>query len=60
MNQLIQRAYKYRFYPTKKQKDILAKTFGCTRMVYNYFLDLKYKTYKEEKNLFITMIPQNV
>ncbi|NGX63440.1 MAG: hypothetical protein KR126chlam6_00852, partial [Candidatus Anoxychlamydiales bacterium] len=49
MHHLIEKAYKYRFYPTKKQKEILEKTFGCTRMVYNYFLDLKSKAYKEEK-----------
>ena len=49
MYQLVEKAYKYRFYPTKTQKETLEKTFGCTRMVYNHFLDLRSKTYKEEK-----------
>ena len=29
------RAYKYRFYPTDEQKELLAKTFGCVRVVWN-------------------------
>lgn len=31
-------AYKYRFYPTDDQKDLLSKTFGCSRFVYNRML----------------------
>ena len=42
------RAYKYRFYPTKDQKQILAKTFGCVRYVYNWGLQLKRETYRNE------------
>jgi putative transposase len=36
------KSYKYRFYPNNSQKDMLSKTFGCTRFVYNYML--KYRT----------------
>ncbi|MCI7813050.1 MAG: helix-turn-helix domain-containing protein, partial [Robinsoniella sp.] len=25
----VEKAYKYRIYPNKKQKEIIAKTFGC-------------------------------
>ena len=32
------KAYKYRFYPTDEQKQILARTFGCCRYVYNWAL----------------------
>lgn len=32
------RAYKYRFYPTEEQKQLLARTFGCVRYVYNWAL----------------------
>ncbi|HET8852605.1 MAG TPA: RNA-guided endonuclease TnpB family protein [Ktedonobacteraceae bacterium] len=32
------KAYKYRFYPSDKQKRILAQTFGCCRYVYNWAL----------------------
>ena len=37
----IHRAYKFRLYPTKEQIVLIRKTFGCTRFVYNYCLDLK-------------------
>lgn len=32
------KAYKYRFYPTEEQKQLLARTFGCCRYVYNWAL----------------------
>jgi putative transposase len=37
----IKRAYRYRFYPTPAQEEILAQTFGCARYVYNYMLRLR-------------------
>ena len=37
----IHRAYKFRLYPTSDQVALIHKTFGCTRFVYNYCLDLK-------------------
>ncbi len=39
------RAYRYRFYPTEEQKQILARTFGCVRYVYNWGLRLKTDAY---------------
>jgi putative transposase len=30
------RAYRYRFYPTADPEDLLARTFGCPRVVYNW------------------------
>lgn len=45
----IEKAYKYRIYPNKKQQELIQKTFGCTRFVYNYFLDLRIKEYSENK-----------
>ena len=33
----MEKAYKYRIYPNKKQKEIIAKTFGCCRFVYNTY-----------------------
>ena len=33
------RAYKFRIYPTTEQKKLIAKTFGCCRLVYNIYLD---------------------
>src|SRR5256885_8991937 len=32
------KAYKYRFYPNDEQKQMLARTFGCCRFVYNWAL----------------------
>lgn len=45
----MEKAYKYRIYPNKKQKELIAKTFGCVRFVYNYFLDLKINEYKNNR-----------
>ncbi len=28
------KAFKFRIYPNKEQKELLAKTFGCVRFVY--------------------------
>ena len=48
----MEKAYKFRFYPTKTQIKILNSTFGCVRYVYNHFLDLKQKLYStEEKSI---------
>jgi len=33
------KAYKFRLYPDSKQRTLINKTFGCTRLVYNHFLD---------------------
>lgn len=35
---MTKRAYKYRFYPTDEQKELLARTFGCVRFVWNEVL----------------------
>lgn len=43
---MAEKAYKYRIYPNKKQQELIQKTFGCSRFVYNYFLDLKIKEYR--------------
>ncbi len=48
----MEKAYKYRIYPNKKQKEILAKTFGCCRFVYNYYLDQRIKIYEAKKETF--------
>jgi putative transposase len=48
----MEKAYKYRIYPNKKQKELLAKTFGCSRFVYNHFLNKRIETYQiEQKTL---------
>ena len=42
----INRAYKFRLYPNKAQIELLSKHFGCTRFVYNYFLNQRKEQYK--------------
>lgn len=34
------KAYKYRIYPTKTQKVLLNKTFGCVRVVWNHLVEV--------------------
>ena len=45
----MEKAYKYRIYPNKEQRILIAKTFGCCRFVYNYYLDKRIQAYKENK-----------
>ena len=47
---IINKAYKFRLYPTNEQKILINKTFGCTRFIYNYYLDKKINEYKDKKN----------
>jgi len=37
----MQRAFRYRFYPTPKQESLLRRTLGCVRLVYNRALDAR-------------------
>ena len=43
------KAYKFRIYPDEEQKILFAKTFGCVRLVYNYWLNRKIRQYEEDK-----------
>ena len=45
----MEKAYKFRIYPNKTQEILIQKTFGCVRFVYNYFLDKRITTYREDK-----------
>lgn len=48
----IKRSYKFRFYPTLQQEEVLAKTFGCTRFIYNHMLKVRTDAwYKEGKRI---------
>ena len=46
---IVKRAYKYRIYPNREQRNFFAKTFGCVRLFYNMSLDDMIKIYKEKK-----------
>lgn len=44
------KAIKYRLYPTTEQEMMFAKTFGCCRKVYNLMLADKISCYQETKS----------
>lgn len=47
------KGYKYRIYPSKQQGELIQKTFGCCRFVYNQTLSHRkemYETQKESMN----------
>lgn len=46
---MIQKGFKYRLYPNKEQRELLAKHFGCARYIYNWGLNQKIKAYETEK-----------
>lgn len=48
----MEKAYRYRIYPNKKQKEIIVKTFGCCRFVYNKYLAKRIEMYKQSKETF--------
>ncbi len=43
------KAYKYRIYPNKAQAELIQKTFGCCRFVYNQTLAYRKNLYESEK-----------
>jgi len=44
----MEKAFKFRLYPTKEQEVLLSRTFGCVRFVYNHYLDKRKTLYKAE------------
>lgn len=42
----MEKAYKFRIYPTKAQEEQIQKTFGCCRFVYNYYLAKRKEVYE--------------
>jgi putative transposase len=44
---LVNKAYKFRIYPTKEQEILIAKTIGCGRFIFNRFLAQWNDIYKE-------------
>lgn len=45
------KAYKYRIFPNRQQEELIQKTFGCCRFVYNTILFYKISKYENEKVL---------
>jgi putative transposase len=46
---IVQKAFKYRFFPTDAQAAQLWRTFGCVRYVYNQALDYRSEAWQQEK-----------
>src|SRR5215475_1848953 len=46
---IVQKAFKYRFFPTDEQAAQLARTFGCARYVYNQALEFRTAAWNQEK-----------
>lgn len=44
----MEKAYKFRIYPNKTQENLIQKTFGCVRFVFNFFLDKRIKAYEAD------------
>ena len=49
---MAEKAYKYRIYPNKAQRELISKTFGCCRFVYNKYLAKRIELYEENKEAF--------
>ena len=57
------KTFEYRIYPNTSQQELLQKTFGCCRYVYNKVLALRQEEYKEGKqsqniNAYIKLLPK--
>ncbi len=46
---MVERAYKYRFFPTAEQESLLRRTMGCVRLVYNKALNARTKAWYERQ-----------
>jgi putative transposase len=46
----MEKAYKFRLYPNKQQTELINKTFGCCRYIYNHYLAKRIELYKQDKS----------
>jgi putative transposase len=46
---LVQKAFKYRFFPSDSQAEQLGRTFGCARFVFNQALNYRSQAWVQEK-----------
>ncbi|AFZ20242.1 RNA-guided endonuclease InsQ/TnpB family protein [Allocoleopsis franciscana] len=46
---MTQKAYRYRFYPTQEQEQLLRRTLGCVRLVYNRALHTRTEAWYEKQ-----------
>ena len=50
---LVKRTYRFRLYPDESQKELIEKTLGCSRQVYNDFLSMCIESYNGDNNFHI-------
>ena len=50
MTKTIKRTYRFRIYPNPSQKELIEKTLGCCRQVYNDFLSMCIESYEANHN----------
>lgn len=43
---MVEYSYKFRLYPNREQINLIERTFGCCRYVYNHYLAMRRETYK--------------
>jgi len=48
MIEIVNKAYKFRIYPTDEQRVFFSKHFGCTRFIYNHLLSIRSNAYKND------------
>ena len=46
---MVEKAYKFRFYPTPEQESLLRRTLGCVRLIYNKALAARTQAWYENK-----------
>lgn len=44
----MEHSYKFRIYPTKAQENLIQRTFGCCRFVWNHYLALRKDLYEQD------------
>jgi putative transposase len=54
------KAYKYRIYPNKDQKEMIKVNFGACRFIYNWALEQKIKSYEQTKKSISRFDLQNI
>ena len=48
MVSIMYKSFKFRLYPNKLQLELINKSFGCSRFIYNYYLsNIKNNGYKD-------------
>ena len=47
---IVKRTYRFRLYPNDSQKQLIEKTLGCSRQVYNDFLSMCKEEYEKDHN----------